>query len=97
MEKYGTVDILFNNAGLLSVTPLLDITKEEWDKVFAVDVYAPLYLTQLVAPVMKEKGKGVVINTCSVASYAAHFGLRLHLIQTRYCRSYQIHGIRTWS
>ena len=74
MEKYGTVDILFNNAGLLSVTPLLDITKEEWDKVFAVDVYAPLYLTQLVAPVMKEKGKGVVINTCSVASYAAHFG-----------------------
>ena len=67
MEKYGTVDILFNNAGLLSVTPLLDITKEEWDKVFAVDVYAPLYLTQLVAPVMKEKGKGVVI-------YAAHFG-----------------------
>ena len=68
MEKYGTVDILFNNAGLLSVTPLLDITKEEWDKVFAVDVYAPLYLTQLVAPVMKEKGKGVVINTCSVAS-----------------------------
>ena len=46
----------------------------EWDKVFAVDVYAPLYLTQLVAPVMKEKGKGVVINTCSVASYAAHFG-----------------------
>ena len=62
MEKYGTVDILFNNAGLLSVTPLLDITKEEWDKVFAVDVYAPLYLTQLVAPVMKEKGKGVVIS-----------------------------------
>lgn len=53
---------------------LLDITKEEWDKVFAVDVYAPLYLTQLVAPVMKEKGKCVVINTCSVASYAAHFG-----------------------
>ena len=52
----------------------LGITKEEWDKVFAVDVYAPLYLTQLVAPVMKEKGKGVVINTCSVASYAAHFG-----------------------
>ena len=89
MEKYGTVDILFNNAGLLSVTPLLDITKEEWDKVFAVDVYAPLYLTQLVAPVMKEKGKGVVICTLRIC--------RLHLIQTRYCWSYQIHGIRTWS
>ena len=74
MEEYGTVDILFNNAGLLSVTPLLEMTKEEWDKVFDVDVYAALYLTQLVAPVMKEKGKGTIINTCSVASYAAHFG-----------------------
>ena len=74
MEEYGTVDILFNNAGLLSVTPLLEMTKEEWDRVFDVDVYAALYLTQLVAPVMKEKGKCTIINTCSVASYAAHFG-----------------------
>ena len=74
MAAYGTVDILFNNAGLLSVTPLMEMTKEEWDKVFDVDVYAALRLTQLVAPVMKEKGKGSIINTCSVASYAAHFG-----------------------
>ena len=73
MAAYGTVDILFNNAGLLSVTPLMEMTKEEWDKVFDVDVYAALRLTQLVAPVMKEKGKGSIIN-CSVASYAAHFG-----------------------
>ena len=71
MAAYGTVDILFNNAGLLSVTPLMEMTKEEWDKVFDV---AALRLTQLVAPVMKEKGKGSIINTCSVASYAAHFG-----------------------
>ena len=42
MEEYGTVDILFNNAGLLSVTPLLEMTKEEWDRVFDVDVYAAL-------------------------------------------------------
>ena len=68
MAAYGTVDILFNNAGLLSVTPLMEMTKEEWDKVFDVDVYAAF------APVMKEKGKGSIINTCSVASYAAHFG-----------------------
>ena len=74
MAAYGTVDVLFNNAGLLSVTPLMEMTKEEWDKVFDVDVYAALRLTQLVAPVMKEKGKGSIINTCSVASYAAHFG-----------------------
>ncbi|MDO5824516.1 SDR family NAD(P)-dependent oxidoreductase [Methanobrevibacter sp.] len=74
IEEYGTVDILFNNAGILSTTPLLEMTKEEWDEVFDVDVYAALYLTQLVAPIMKEKGKGSIINTCSIASFAGHFG-----------------------
>lgn len=45
IEEYGTVDILFNNAGILSAAPLLEMTKEEWDEVFDVDVYAALYLT----------------------------------------------------
>ncbi|NLX61190.1 MAG: SDR family oxidoreductase [Tissierellia bacterium] len=74
MEEYGTVDILFNNAGMLSVTPLLDLSFVEWENVFRVNVTAPLILAQLVAPVMKEKGKGVIINTSSVAGAHAHHG-----------------------
>lgn len=74
MEEYGTVDILFNNAGMLSITPLLDLTLEEWENVYRVNVTAPLLLTQLVAPVMKEKGKGIIINTSSVAGAHAHHG-----------------------
>ncbi len=79
LEEYGTVDILFNNAGMLSVTPILDISLDEWDKVFKVNVTAPLYLTQLVAPIMKAKGKGVIINTCSVAGYGAHHGFAAYV------------------
>ena len=74
IEAFGTVDILVNNAGMLSMSPLLDVSIEEWNKVFAVNVTSALYLTQLCAPVMKEKGKGVIVNVASVASYAAHHG-----------------------
>ncbi len=57
MEEYGTVDVLFNNAGMLSMSPLMEVTLEEWNRVFNVNVTSALLLTQLVAPVMQEKGK----------------------------------------
>ena len=79
METYGTVDILFNNAGMLSMSPLMDLTTEEWNRVIDVNVTLSLVLTQLVAPVMKEKGKGVIVNTCSVASFGAHHGFAAYV------------------
>lgn len=74
LETYGTVDILFNNAGALSMTPIQDITLKEWDEVFNVNVTSALFLTQLVVPIMKAKGKGVIVNTSSVAGFEAHYG-----------------------
>jgi len=79
MEKYGTVDILFNNAGVLSLAPLMEVTLEEWTRVFNVNVTSALLLTQMVVPVMKKKGKGVIINTCSVASFGAHHGFAAYV------------------
>ena len=79
MDEYGTVDILFNNAGMLSMSPFMEVTLEEWNKVFNVNVTSALVLTQLVAPVMKEKGKGTIINTCSVASFGAHHGFAAYV------------------
>ena len=74
IAAYGTVDVLFNNAGMLSLTGVTELTQEELNNIMNVNVGSALYLTQLCVPVMKAKGKGVVINTCSVASYAAHYG-----------------------
>lgn len=74
VKLYGTVDILMNNAGMLSTTPIMDVTLEEWNDVFNVNVVSPLYLAQLVAPIMKEKGKGVIINVGSIAGAHAHHG-----------------------
>ena len=75
MKAYGgRIDILFNNAGQLSVTPILELTLEEWQRVMNVNVTSALLLTQKVAPVMKAHGGGHIINTASVAGCAAHWG-----------------------
>lgn len=74
LELHKTVDILFNNAGQLSITPLLDVKMDEWLSAFNVNVNSALLLAQLVAPIMKKKGKGVIINNASVAGFHAHHG-----------------------
>lgn len=75
IDKFGTVDILFNNAGLLSIKDSLEVSLEEWDKVMQVNVTSALILSKKVAPIMKSKGKGCIINTGSIAGTAARWGL----------------------
>ena len=74
MAAYGTVDVLFNNAGMLSQKPILDCSLEEFLNVMNVNVTSAFMLTKLCAPVMKAKGEGHIINTSSVAGCAAHWG-----------------------
>ena len=79
IEAYGTVDVLFNNAGTLSMSSLQNVSLEEWNTVMNVNVTSALYLTQLVAPIMKAKGKGVIVNTSSVAAFGAHHGFAAYV------------------
>src|SRR5690348_15412960 len=64
----GGLDILVNNAGVASVEPFLDISEEEWDRVFDVNVKGMLFCLQAAARVMKERGGGKIINVSSPAS-----------------------------
>ena len=79
VDAFGTVDILVNNAGMLSMSTLQDVSIEEWDRVFRVNVDSALRLCQLCATIMKEKGKGVIVNVASVASFAAHHGFAAYI------------------
>ncbi len=65
---------MFNNAGLLSIQSTMDITIEEWDKMMQVNITAAMILSQKVAPIMKAKGQGYIINTGSVAGTASKWG-----------------------
>lgn len=69
-ENYGTLDILMNNAGVSTMHHLVDLTEEEWDFNFDVNVKGMFLVTQAAAPLMTENG-GRIVNTCSMAAVKA--------------------------
>ncbi len=68
----GGIDVLVNNAGILRITPLLDITVEEWDLVLDVNARSMLVTTQVAARAMIAAGRGGrIINMASMAAKRA--------------------------
>jgi len=68
LEVLGAVDILVNNAGLAVRQPAAETDAALVDRVFAVNVRAPLLLIAALVPSMTERGQGCVINLSSVSA-----------------------------
>ena len=66
----GGFDVLVNNAGITMNKPFLEVTPEQFDTVYNVNIRAMYFLTQAVVPAMIEQSKGAVINLTSVHAYA---------------------------
>ena len=67
LQKYGKIDILVNNAGILDdYQAPHNITDEMWEKVFDVNVNSIMKIIRAVIPSMRERQKGVILNTSSV-------------------------------
>jgi NAD(P)-dependent dehydrogenase (short-subunit alcohol dehydrogenase family) len=65
--ELGGIDVLVNNAGVFRITPLLDISPDEWDWIFAVNVRAMLLTTQVAARTMITQGNGgKIVNMASM-------------------------------
>lgn len=70
MAKYGTIDILINNAGVDFTKSVTDLTYEEWDKVLKVNLYGAFNTTQKFFELMSGKG-GHIVNIASTAAKGA--------------------------
>lgn len=67
-EPWGGIDILVNNAGICRPGSVFDQTDESWAQTFAVNVTAPFRLARAVAPAMRDKKWGRIINLGSIMS-----------------------------
>src|SRR5688572_19235330 len=75
--RFGRVDVLVNNASTIGPSPMPRLEEYPWEEllqVFRVNVVAPLHLTQLLLPQMKERGSGVILNISSDAGVNAYPG-----------------------
>ena len=68
LEVYGRVDILHNNVGILQVGGPEEISEEQWDHLFAVNVKGMFLSCKYVLPVMERQGKGAIVNISSFAA-----------------------------
>lgn len=66
-EKFGPVDVLVNNAGILSNNKAIETSPKEWRQVLGTNLDGAFFLSKLVLPHMKAQGWGRIINTCSLA------------------------------
>jgi 2-deoxy-D-gluconate 3-dehydrogenase len=66
LEKFGKIDFLFNNAGIIRRCPSEDYSEKDWDEVISINLKGVFLLAQAVGRVMIKQGGGKIINTSSL-------------------------------
>jgi NAD(P)-dependent dehydrogenase (short-subunit alcohol dehydrogenase family) len=77
VARFGGIDLLVNNASTLGPAPQPPVERllpDALDRIFRVNVTAPLHLAQLVLPQMKARGRGAIVNISSDAAVQAYAG-----------------------
>jgi NAD(P)-dependent dehydrogenase (short-subunit alcohol dehydrogenase family) len=82
VERFGSVDTLVNCAGIFPSTPALEISRNEWDRVFGINLRAPFLCSQKMAQwAVRNERAGSIVNVASSAGVVARPGV------AHYCAS----------
>ncbi|MBD1864522.1 MULTISPECIES: SDR family oxidoreductase [Trichocoleus] len=68
-DKFGRVDVIFNNAGVMPLSPMNALKVEEWDHMISVNIHGVLNGIAAGLPIMEAQGGGQFINTASIAAH----------------------------
>lgn len=71
LEQFGRIDVLFNNAGIVTSGTAETTSEEVWEQTLAINVTAVWHMCKLVIPHMKRQGRGVIVNNGSDWSVVA--------------------------
>jgi meso-butanediol dehydrogenase / (S,S)-butanediol dehydrogenase / diacetyl reductase len=81
VETFGRLDVLVNNAGVVSLCPVEEMSEAEWDRVMDVNVKGMFLCSRAAIPHLRKSTAGTIINNASVASFGGAVGM------AHYCAS----------
>ncbi|MCG6155764.1 SDR family NAD(P)-dependent oxidoreductase [Rubinisphaera margarita] len=70
-SRFGAIDVLINNAGVIQAGPVESMTLEDYDDAMKTHFYGPLYVTEAILPQMRARGEGRIVNISSIGGRIA--------------------------
>ncbi|MBS81450.1 MULTISPECIES: SDR family oxidoreductase [unclassified Variovorax] len=70
IARFGRIDVIVNNAGVMPLSPLASLKLEEWDRMIDVNIRGVLHGIAAVLPTMQKQGAGHVVNVASIGAHA---------------------------
>jgi meso-butanediol dehydrogenase/(S,S)-butanediol dehydrogenase/diacetyl reductase len=74
VDRYGRLDVVFNNAGIGAYGKTPDLEPEVWHKVIAIDLHSVFYGCRAAIPHLRRAGGGAIVNTASISGLAGDYG-----------------------
>ena len=72
ITRFGKLDVLINNAGIVQSGSILEFSERDWDRVFAVNTKGIFLMTQAAVPALLESDDAAIVNTASIAGKKGH-------------------------